>query len=347
MDIFRILAAGFITFTRYHNNLTKMTSIKEFGGEFALIGAIAGKLGQAWDKNIVKGIGDDAAVFKHDNKYYMLWTVDMMVEGDHFSRKWSTPRQIGMKSMESNVSDIAAMGGFPKYALVSISLPEDVTIEFVKEMYGGMHAVAEKYDFSIVGGNTTRGKSIVIDVTVIGFVEKDRLRLRSGARVGDLVCVTGDLGKSRAGLELLLAGKAGYTRGHLEPKCRLPEARVISKHANAMIDVSDGLASEVTHLCEMSGTGALILKHSIPLSRQTKTAAKIVGKDPYDYALNGGEDYELLFTVGREKLREIRLRTPVTVVGIVTARKHGIKISDGKTLSNLKGGYDHFIKTAG
>ncbi|MCX6695763.1 MAG: thiamine-phosphate kinase [Candidatus Altiarchaeota archaeon] len=322
-----------------------MASIPEFGGEFALIDAMVRKLGKLRDGSVVVGIGDDTAVIKFNKKYYLLWTVDMLVEGDHFRRGWSTPKQVGMKAMEANVSDIAAMGGFPKYALVSISLPDDVSVEYMERMYEGMQSVAGKHGFSIIGGNTTHGKNIVVDTTIIGLVEKDRLRLRSGARVGDLICVTGDLGKSKAGLELLLAGKKGYLKYHLEPKCRLKEARVISKHANAMIDVSDGLASEVCHICDRSGTGAMILKHSIPLSKTTIASAKALGKDPFQYALNGGEDYEIVFTIPRRKLRKMRLKTPVSVVGVITGKKQGVKLLDGRKIVNLSGGFDHFIRT--
>jgi len=336
-----------------------MTSVKELGGEFALIDLIARTLGKSKDKSVVAGIGDDTAVVDFDEKHYMLLTVDMLVEGDHFSRKWSTAKQIGMKAMEINVSDIAAMGGFPKYALVSISLPEYVTVEYVKEMYSGMKSIAKKHNFSIIGGNTTHGEKLVIDVVVIGLVEKERLCLRSNAKVGDLICVTGNLGKSTAGLETLKAGLKGNVKDHLEPECRLKEARIISKHANAMIDVSDGLASEVKHMCEMSQTGATVEKKKIPISRNTFNLAGKLKKDAYDFALHGGEDFELVFTIPKNKLKKIKTKCPITVVGKITSKKQGVWLVDGKlenhktkpaktTKQNRKqktplgGGYDHF-----
>jgi len=316
-----------------------MTSIKKIGGEFALIDLIARK---PKDKNIVTGIGDDTAVLNYDKKSYLLWTVDMQVEGDHFNRRWSTPEQIGKKAMEINVSDIAAMGGLPKYALVSISLPENTQAEFVGKMYKGMREVCKKYDFEIVGGNTTHGKNMVIDISIIGFVEKERLRLRSHAKIGDLICVTGDLGKSTAGLETLKAGLKGNVKSHLEPKCRLNEAREIAKHANAMIDVSDGLASEVRHICEMSKKGAVLLKEKIPLSENTKKLARNLGKNPYDFALHGGEDFELVFTIPKNKLSRIKTKCPITTVGRILDKKQGIKLMDkGKEIA-LGRGYDHF-----
>jgi thiamine-monophosphate kinase len=319
-----------------------MTSIRQFGGEFALIDAIARTLGKPRDRSVLVGIGDDAAVLKYDKKHYMLLTVDMMVEGDHFNRRWSTPEQIGMKATEVNVSDIAAMGGLPRYALVSISLPEDIPVEFVMAVYGGMNRVAHKHNLDIIGGNTTHGKYLIIDVIIVGFVEKDRLCLRSGAKAGDVICVTGDLGKSAAGLETLKAGLRGNVKSHLEPKCRLKEARTISIYANAMIDVSDGLASEVSHICEKSNAGAEIFKERIPISKNTRALAKQLGKDPYDFALHGGEDFELVFTIPEEKLAKIKINCPITVVGRILDRKKGVYLKDKGGKIRLTGGYDHF-----
>ncbi|MDD5111549.1 MAG: thiamine-phosphate kinase [Candidatus Altiarchaeota archaeon] len=319
-----------------------MTSIRDYGGEFALIGAISGILGKPKDRKVIAGIGDDAAVIALDKKRDMLVTVDMLVEGDHFRREWSTPRQIGRKAMEVNVSDIAAMGGLPKYALVSISLPDDTTAEFVMELYRGMKDAARKHRFDVIGGNTTHGSRLVIDVIIIGEVEKNRLRLRSDAKAGDLICVTGTLGKSTAGLETLKAGVKGNVREHLEPRCRLHEAREISKYANAMIDVSDGLSSEVGHICEMSDVGAEVFREKIPISMNTRSLAKNLGKDPVEFALHGGEDFELVFTIPERRLKRIRTRCQITVVGRITKKRHGITLAWGKVKLPLGGGYDHF-----
>jgi len=316
-----------------------MTSIKDYGGEFALIDLITKK---ARGREVIVGIGDDAAVLKYDSRRLLLWTTDMMVESDHFNTRWSTPRQIGRKAMEANVSDIAAMGGLPKQALVSISLPDDTQIEYIEELYRGMRDVCRRYGFDIVGGNTTHGQKIVIDVSLLGLVEKNRLRLRSDARKGDLVCVTGDLGKSRAGLETLKKGLMGDVRDHLEPKCRLKEAREIGKHANAMIDVSDGLASEVNHICERSRVGAEIDKQKIPVSKNTLKLAEKLHRDARDFALQGGEDFELVFTIPEKKLRKIRIGCPVTVVGRIVDRKKGAVLLDNGRRTRLGGGFDHF-----
>lgn len=315
-------------------------NVRDFGGEFALIDLIKRK---PRDSRVVVGIGDDTAVIEYDRKRFMLWTVDMQVEGDHFNTSWSTPRQIGRKAMEVNVSDIAAMGGFPKYALVSISLPQETQMEFVEEVYRGMRDACRAYGFEIVGGNTTHGVKTVIDISIIGFVEKNRLCLRSDAKVNDLICVTGDLGESAAGLEALKAGlEDADVRGHLEPRCRLREAREIAKHANALIDVSDGLASEVKHICDMSKTGAVVYRDAIPISRNTRLLAGRLKKDPYGFALHGGEDFELVFTIPEGKLHKIKLKCPVTVVGRILEKKRGVCLTDNGKRIPLEGGYDHF-----
>ena len=314
-------------------------NIKDYGGEFALIDLISRR---KKDKNVLVGVGDDTAVIKYNKKYVLLWTTDMLVEGDHFNLKWSTSQQIGKKAMEINVSDIASMGGLPKYALISISLPDDTQVEFIDQLYKGMRNVCKKYDFEIVGGNTTHGQRIVIDISLIGMAEKKRLCLRSNAKVGDLICVTGYLGKSAVGLETLRAGLKGNVKDHLEPECRLNEARVISKYANAMIDVSDGLASEVNHICKRSNVGAKVVKEKIPISKNTFKLANKLGKDAYGFALDGGEDFELVFTIPERKLDKIKVKCPVTVVGRIVEKRKGIYLIDKGKKTPLEGGYDHF-----
>jgi thiamine-monophosphate kinase len=310
--------------------------IRDIGGEFALIGRITRPGGA------VVGVGDDAAVIRPRRNRLLLFTTDMLCDGDHFRREWSTPEQIGMKCMEANVSDIAAMGGLPTHAVVSISLTPDVTVEFMERLYEGMYAVADRRGFRVVGGDTTHADAMAISVAMLGEVEKEMLCLRSDAEVGDLICVTGDLGKSAAGLALLKAGLEGDVAAHLEPRCRLKEGRRIARHANAMIDVSDGLASEVNHICEMSGVGAVVWKRDIPISDATRASAARCGKDPYDLALSGGEDFELVFTVPKRRLRRIRAGCPVTAVGEVVGKSEGTILEDGASRVPLRGGYDHF-----
>ncbi len=316
--------------------------IKDIGGEFALIRRISRKIN---DASVMTQIGDDTAVVKIGGKLLLL-TIDSLVEDDHFSLRWSTPYQIGVKAMEINVSDIAANGGRPRYALISLCLRKDMEVEFVDELYNGIYSAAKRYGFEIVGGNLTHGKQIVIDVAMIGETKKPVLR--SGAKIGDLICVTGDLGKSRAGLELFRrfgpdAKRFDVAKAHLEPRCRLKESQLISKFASAMIDVSDGLAPEIGHICEMSKVGAIVYKEKIPISKQTLTAAGLVKKDAIDFALHGGEDYELVFTISEKNLKMLKKKFKnFSVAGKILAKGDGVYLLDNGKKKPLGKGYDHF-----
>ena len=316
--------------------------VKNIGGEFALIKRIKEK-SKIFSKDVVVGIGDDAAVLKYSNKDYLLFTTDMLVENDHFSLKYSTPQQIGMKAMEQNVSDIAAMGGLPGFAVISLALPNNIDLEFVKRLYDGITKKAKKYKTNIVGGNITHSKEIVVNVALLGFVEKKYLTLRSGAKIGDLIFCSGDVGSSTAGLELLMHNLKGKSiKAHLEPECRLDLARKLVKIGiNSMIDVSDGVASEVKHICEESKVGALIYADKIPISKNTVIDAKKVGKDAIDFALYGGEDFELLFTAGKSKLKQLKMHG-VSVIGEVVEKSMGVKLIKNNKKINLRDGYDHF-----
>jgi len=310
--------------------------IGDIGGEFKLIERITKKGGA------IVGIGDDAAVMEPPKRRLQLITCDMLCEGDHFRLDWASPKQIGEKVMEVNVSDIAAMGGEPTYAVIALSLTEKTDVEFMDGLYEGIYASCERHGFKLIGGDTTRGKACTVSVTVLGEVEKENLSLRSDAKVGDLICVTGYLGGSTAGLNLLLRGVEGDTKDHLEPRCRLNAARMIAPHCNAMIDVSDGLASEVGHICDESGVGARVYKDRIPLSASTKDSAEKLGMDPYEFALSGGEDFELVFTIPEERILNIEVNCPITVVGEIVDGKEGRTLISGDGEQPLEGGYDHF-----
>ncbi len=304
-------------------------------GEFGLIEKISGKF--TGDDEIYKHIGDDCAVLEEGEDYTLL-TTDMLVEKDHFNLDWQSPWQIGWKSIIVNVSDIAAMGGLPKWGLVSIAFPEDTSVSFADELLQGMKDASDEHGLQIIGGDTTHGEYLTINVAVIGKVEKDRLCTRDGAKIGDLICVSGDLGKSWAGLELFRAGKEGYTEYYLQPRCRLETARKISPHVNSMIDVSDGLASEVRHICDESGLGAEVEKEKVPISEKTRKTGEKLDIDPMKWALSGGEDFELVFTISKEKMSEIEETDPIVVGEIV---EEGIYLVDGEK-EELGGGYDHF-----
>jgi len=312
-----------------------MTKIKDIG-EFGLIDRIAKK---SKNRDVLVGIGDDAAVVK--TKGLQVLTTDCLVEGDHFRREWFTPKQIGMKAIEINVSDVASMGAIPKYVLVSLALPRDIDVEFVEGMYKGMWKVCDKYKIEIIGGNMTHSENIVISITLTGEAEKKNLSLRNGAKPGDLIFVSGYLGNGKAGLRLFqekLDGFEKVRKKYLEPKAQLKTALKVAPYVNSMIDVSDGLAPEVKHICDESKCGAIIYKDKIPINDEIRGVAKNLGEDEYDYALYGGEDFELVYTVSKDKLGKVK----GFLVGEITKSKCVMLSINGKEEEILKSGYDHF-----
>ena len=281
----------------------------------------------------------------------------MLVENVHFRLDFAELFQIGWRSLAVNISDIAAMGGEPTYAFVSVGLPRETTVKFVDELYSGMQKIAEDYSVDIVGGDTVSAPQMVINVALLGEVDAENLVLRSGAKPGDALVVTGDLGGSEAGLTILMhCLPIKGTEKHLRPVPRVREGRLLAKSGSvtAMIDVSDGLASEVHHICEASRTGAKLCANSIPLSHNVRPAAESTGRNPHDLALYGGEDFELLFTCQPDKvssLAEDILRicgTSLTTVGEIVEISGAITIEDasGKMVPLKPRGYDHFAPAA-
>ena len=307
-------------------------------GEFELIDLIR-KANKIKDKRVLVGIGDDCAVIAEDAKKLMLATTDMLVENEHFTLKFD-PFLIGEKSMTINVSDIAAMGGVPKYALVSVGLKGSESLDFVKKLYAGMKSACRKYGFELVGGDTVHSNRVIVSVTLLGEVEKGNYILRSGAKVDDYVLVTGCLG---AGAANLLAGKIYIPKIHVKLARELAKRKLV----NAMIDISDGLSSEINHIAKESGTGAEIYEECIPVSKEVLRIAKRYGKDPVKLALNGGEDYELLFTVEPDKLFDAvalsKEYSDTRVLGRIVPKKQKVTImKKGKKRFLPAGGYDHF-----
>ena len=312
--------------------------IQSIGGEFELIKRITKK---SRVKNVVVGIGDDCAIIQVNGKYLAI-TTDSVIEDVHFSLKWFSPIQIGKKAIEINVSDIASKGGVPRYALISLILKKDTDVEFVDKLYEGIYETTKKYSIDVIGGNTAHGNQIVIDVCMIGEVRKNNLCLRSSAKPNDAVFVTDELGKSTIGLKLLEKNILHYEtlkKAYLEPKSQLEKSGLLSRYANAMIDISDGLASETLHIAEKSKCGVILYKEKIPITNETKSACKLVGKSAYDSALYGGEDYELLFTVPRENLKKIK---GAYYIGNVTKQNGVYLVSNGKKKEIKRKGYDHF-----
>ena len=323
-------------------------------GEFNLIKRLSSKFINT-KRHVIAGIGDDSAVLNSSGNRLQLVTTDMLVENVHFRLSTATPFQIGWKSLAVNISDIAAMGGEPTYAFISIGLPKDTAVNLVDDIYLGIYEIADKYSVDVVGGDTVSSPQLIINIALLGEVEPESYKLRSGAKEGDYIFITGDVGGSSAGLEILerkLPIKG--TDKHLMPIPRVIEGRLLSQSGcvNAMIDVSDGVSSEIYHICEQSRTGAKIFMKDIPLSDNTYKVAEIINKSPYDFALYGGEDYELLFTCRPDSAGYIKeliqknCSTPITCIGYITDSSCALTIENenGVSLPLKPAGYNHFVE---
>ncbi|MHC2994482.1 MAG: thiamine-phosphate kinase [Candidatus Atribacteria bacterium] len=317
-------------------------------------------------QNILLGIGDDCAAYYSSPDKIVLATCDMLVENIHFTLSTCSPRQLGRKAMAVNISDIAAMGGVPRQALLSLGASSSTSVEFVDQLADGLKEEAKLFKINIVGGDTVHSSlGLVINITLIGEVEPDLIVKRSTAKPGDLIMVTGELGGSAAGLILLLEEEKissipikiaeEVKLAHLSPVPCIKEGRIIAKErlATSMIDISDGLASDLTRICEASVVGAKIYASKIPILSAVRKVAKLIKKDPLDLALYGGEDYELLFTVSTKKadgiikLLKKELGTKISIIGEIKDKKEGIKIEDlqGKIVDLQAKGYNHFSET--
>lgn len=298
-------------------------------------------------------IGDDCSVIRPSDLSHALLTADISIEGVHFTREFCGAFDIGWKAMIANISDIAAMGGDSRYALVSLGIPHDAEEEYVLEMYRGIIDAASSARAKIVGGDISRSKSFVISIALYGEVKKGRAIYRSGAHEGEHLYVTGRLGGSLAGLELLQSGTVDEKYNAFYARHRRPTSRhdivhdIIAQFApTAMIDISDGLISDVKHLCEESGVGVCIYGDRIPLFEGLEEYAKAKGKDPLVYALSSGEEYELLFTSKKWLADTIHLYiddVPVRLIGEI--RKQRLSIVENGIEKDLQGyGYDHFAQ---
>lgn len=325
-------------------------------GEFGLIRRIRATLPHPHEP-VILGIGDDAAAIRQKSGYLTIITSDMFLEGIHFDYSLSDSYQIGSKALLVNISDIAAMGGRPTSVLISVGLPEGISTEDFDGIFNGLKESARRYGISIVGGDTCRSESgLILSIALLGEVEEGIMVLRSGAKKGDAIFVTGTLGDSAMGLELLKKKVRGQGSGvrtlierHLLPNPRVEEGEVIAKNkwATSMIDISDGLTSDLCHICDESGAGARIYKERIPISPELKEASALFKTDPLSYALRGGEDYELLFTVSEDKVEdvmkaEIAGRPLATMIGEIVEGERTIIDRDGNKNYLVPSGYDHF-----
>ena len=278
-------------------------------GEFGLI-KNARDIFKSLNENIVVEIGDDCAAIKLRKGFLLIATTDALVEGIHFNLDYTKPYQLGIKSININLSDIAAMGGIPLYVLLSIAVPQNFSVKFINEFLMGVKEGAQRYKVSVIGGNVSSSKNeFSINITILGEVEKKYMLLRKGAKAGDKIFVTGYLGNSAAGMKILKSGQwqKKLIERHLMPSPRLTEGRFLAVRglATSMIDISDGLASDIRRICEESNVGANIFIKNIPISRELKSEIRNP-KSEINLALYGGEDYELLFTVKPENVRKLK-----------------------------------------
>jgi thiamine-monophosphate kinase len=335
-------------------------------GEFPLIDRIA-RIVSVEREDVIVGIGDDVAVLDPGTGHpaggedWLLAKVDSQVEGVHFLKDAISPRQLGRKALIINLSDIASIGGQPLYALVSLALPDDTEVAWVDELYRGLREEGDRFGVAVVGGNMARSTGgAFVDVFVLGRVRRDQVLLRSGARPGDRVLVTGRLGDSAAGLQLVLnrqiempsVNREMLLDRHFTPTPRLREAQVIARMgtATAAIDLSDGLSSDLGHICERSEVGARVWAERLPISSAARSVANEIGKEPWQLAIEGGEDYELCFTVPAAEAEalaaavERETGTPVSTVGEILPVDEGrrLVLEDGREGPLEARGWQHW-----
>ena len=321
-------------------------------GEFGLIDLIRKRV-FASDRRVPVNVGDDAAIIRSSPSRFSVFTTDTLVERIHFDLSYFTFEEVGWKAMAANLSDIAAMGGLPKFALVTVGLPKSTRVEDVLDIYKGASKIARKHQCKIIGGDTTLvPKDLIVSIALLGEVEKRNLVTRAGAKRGDLVCVTGTLGESLAGLESLKREgrrKRSLIRKHLKPEPRIDQARVLvrSLKVNSMIDISDGLSSELFHLTEESRLGALVREENIPISSKCLRPVSRQKSSPLELALTSGEEYELLFTVdrsNRSKIDRVRRKVDFSVIGEMVERRRGVELIGKSGISRAlsRTGFVHF-----
>ena len=330
-------------------------------GEFGLIKRISGLIQtkQARDEKIIAHIGDDAAVIATTPRLHTILTTDTLVQNVHFKMETITPFALGYKALAINLSDVAAMAGTPKYALVSLGLPAKTKVEFVEEIYRGMLDCGSKFGVRIIGGDTSKAPILVINIVISGEVEPSLLRKRSEAQIGDKILVTGELGTSAAGLVLVsdptlvknTEKDDALIHTHFFPTPRVKEAQIASREgARAMEDISDGLASEIWHICEESRVGARIFSDKVPIGERVQDVAARTNRFGTELALYGGEDYEIVLTAPEAVVDNIKAKveadtqTKVTEIGEIVSEKEGIFLVDveGRVSKISAFGYEHF-----
>jgi thiamine-monophosphate kinase len=346
-------------------NAPQQTDVSNIG-EFGLIAVLRDTLGEPSDDDLVSGIGDDTAVYRVGGDRVHLLTTDTLTEGIHFDRAFMPMEHLGFKAMSVNVSDIAAMNATPRYATVTLGLSQQVSVEMAETIYEGVKEACDAYDMTVIGGDTVSSHALSLSVSIVGEADEDEVVYRSGAQVGDKLCVTGDIGASYAGLKVLVRNRqqleeegedfqpnldpfSYVIRRHLAPPAQLKTVKDWAQagvQPNALIDISDGLASEVHHVCEASEVGAQLYEPALPIDPETRNTATDFGEDVSLYALIGGEDYELVFTMPEDRLDALDPQS-YTVIGDIEAAEDRddpvlIQRADGENVPLQPGGYDHF-----
>jgi thiamine-monophosphate kinase len=346
----------------YNQNMSDQEKIKRTDvnqlGEFGLIEHLTQNV-QLQNKSSLKGIGDDAAVIDNGN-FQTVISTDILVEGIHFDLMYTPLKHLGYKSVVVNLSDIYAMNATPKQITVSIALSNRFSVEALEELYAGIKLACDKYKVDLIGGDTTSSpKGLFISVTAIGQGEKNKLTYRNTAKVGDLVCISGNVGAAYLGLQLLERERQVYLanpgvkpdledQDYLVGRILKPEARkdMIEFFAKnklvptAMIDVSDGVASELFHICKQSGVGAFIEESGVPIHPDAEMMAIKFNLDPITCALSGGEDYELIFTIDPNDVEKVKYLPDIYIMGEIVPASDGLKL-------HTKGGNIHEITAQG
>jgi thiamine-monophosphate kinase len=331
-------------------------------GEFGLIERIR-RAAPGLPPRVIAGIGDDCAIVRGDDAHDLLFTCDCQIQDIHFRTDWIPPAALGRRIAAVNLSDVAAMGGEPLWALCSLAVPGGADVEWIDALYAGLHEGLNRAGAALIGGNTARlDGGAVIDLFLCGEAARGRALMRSGARPGDELYVTGALGASSAGLAWLRGGLGGVARPlvdealdrHLAPIPRLAEGRALAATSavTSCIDVSDGLAQDASHVAEASGVSVRIDAGLVPVAPSARAIAEAAGRDPLDWALKGGEEFELLFTARPddaadviEALARVSSSRP-TRIGEVVAGPPGVTVTrNGEPLALDSAGWDHFLAT--
>lgn len=327
-------------------------------GEFGLIEHLTKHI-KLENPSSIKGVGDDAAVLDFAGKKTLVST-DLLLENIHFDLTYTPLKHLGYKAIQVNLSDIYAMNGHATQVTVSLGLSSKFPLEAVEEIYAGIELACKKYQIDLIGGDTSASKQgLIISVTSIGYAEQKDLCYRNGAQEGDLICVSGDLGAAYIGLQLLerekkiyienpniqpdLEGKDYIVERQLKPEARKDIVEILQKlqvKPTSMIDISDGLASDILHICKQSNKGCTLYEEKIPIDPMTYETAREFGIDPTTCALNGGEDYELLFTVDQSDYEKIKHNSDISIIGHITETAAGHQLVS-------KSGNVHTIKAQG